>query len=51
VVRQLGCEPGEIAFFDDGLENVDGAAEAGLSAHHTVGPAALRNVLHDLGML
>jgi putative hydrolase of the HAD superfamily len=51
VARQLGCEPGEIAFFDDGPENVDGATKAGLSAHHTVGPAALRNVLQDLGLL
>ena len=51
VARQLGCEPGEIAFFDDGPENVDGAAKAGLSAHHTVGPVALRRVLGDLGLL
>ncbi len=51
VARRLGCEPGEIAFFDDGRENVDGAAKAGLSAHQTVGPVALRNVLQDLGLL
>ena len=51
VARQLGCEPGEIAFFDDGPENVDGAAKAGLSAHLTEGPVALRRVLGDLGLL
>ena len=51
VARVLGCEPGEIAFFDDGPENVDGAAKAGLSAHQTVGPVALRNVLLGLGLL
>jgi glucose-1-phosphatase len=51
VARGLGCEPGEIAFFDDGPENVDGAAKAGLSAHHTVGPVALRKVLQELGLL
>jgi putative hydrolase of the HAD superfamily len=51
VVRELGCEPGEIAFFDDGQENVDGAARAGLSAHLTVGPQHLRQVLGDLGLL
>jgi putative hydrolase of the HAD superfamily len=51
VARELGCAPGEIAFFDDGPENVDGAAKAGLSAHQTVGPAALRSVLRDLGLL
>jgi putative hydrolase of the HAD superfamily len=51
VVRDLGCEPGEIAFFDDGPENVDGATRAGLSAHQTVGPDHLRQVLKDLGLL
>jgi HAD superfamily hydrolase (TIGR01509 family) len=51
VVRVLGCEPGEIAFFDDGIENVDGATRAGLSAHQTVGPNHLRNVLKDLRLL
>ena len=51
VARVLGCEPDEIAFFDDGPENVDGAAKAGLSAHQTVGPVALRNVLLGLGLL
>ena len=51
VARELGCEPGEIAFFDDGPENVDGAAKAGLSAHQAVGPVALRNLLRELGLL
>jgi putative hydrolase of the HAD superfamily len=51
VARELGCQPGEIAFFDDGPENVDGATRAGLSAHHTVGPDHLRKVLKDLGLL
>jgi HAD superfamily hydrolase (TIGR01509 family) len=51
VARELGCEPGEIAFFDDGPANVDGAVKAGLSAHNTVGPAELRRVLGDLGLL
>ena len=51
VARNLGCEPRDIAFCDDGPENVDGAAKAGLSAHQTVGPVALRNVLQDLGLL
>ena len=51
VARELGCEPGGIAFFDDGPENIDGAAKAGLSAHQTVGPVALRNVLRDLRLL
>ncbi len=51
VAQELECEPGEIAFFDDGPENVDGAAEAGLSAHLTIGPDHLRRVLGDLGLL
>lgn len=51
VARELGCAPGEIAFFDDGPENVDGATRAGLSAHQTVGPDHLRKVLKDLGLL
>ena len=51
VTRHLGCEPSEIAFFDDGPENVDGATRAGLSAHQTAGPDHLRKVLKDLGLL
>jgi putative hydrolase of the HAD superfamily len=51
VVRELGCEPGEVAFFDDGPENIDGAARAGLSAHLISGPEHLRRVVGDLGLL
>jgi putative hydrolase of the HAD superfamily len=51
VARDLGCEPGEIAFFDDGPENVDGATRAGLSARQTVGHDHLRTVLKGLGLL
>jgi FMN phosphatase YigB (HAD superfamily) len=51
VVRELGCGAGEIAFFDDGQENIDAAAAAGLSAHLTVGPDHLRSVLTHLGAL
>jgi len=51
VVRELGCAAGEIAFFDDGQDNIDAAAEAGMSAHLTVGPDHLRSVLRQLGAL
>jgi glucose-1-phosphatase len=51
VVRELGCRPDEIAFFDDGPENVNGAAKAGLSAHLTAGPAQLRAALVKVGVL
>jgi putative hydrolase of the HAD superfamily len=51
VVRGLGCEPAEVAFFDDGPENVEGARAAGLSAHLAQGPVHLRQVLTQLGLL
>jgi HAD superfamily hydrolase (TIGR01509 family) len=51
VVRELGCRPKEIAFFDDGPENVNAAAEAGLSAYLTPGPAQLRAALVNIGVL
>jgi putative hydrolase of the HAD superfamily len=51
VVRELSCRPEEIAFFDDGPENVEAAAKAGLSAHQTIGPAELRAALVNLGIL
>lgn len=51
VVRELRCQPGEIAFFDDGPENVEGASMAGLSAHLTSGPEHLRRVVGELGLL
>src|SRR5262245_25428810 len=51
VVRELGCHPGEIAFFDVGPENVAGASEFGLSAHLTVGADQLRAALTRLGIL
>ena len=51
VVEEFECEPDEIFFFDDGPENIDGAARVGLSAHLTVGPHHLRRVLGELGLL
>jgi len=51
IVRELGCAAGEIAFFDDGPENIDAAAKAGMSAHLTVGPDHLRDALRQLGAL
>ena len=32
VSRRMGLEPGEVLFFDDGPENVDGARRAGMQA-------------------
>lgn len=51
VAAELGRQPAEIAFFDDGPENIDGATKAGLSAHQTVGPQHLREVLGRLDLL
>ena len=49
--RGARLRAGDIAFFDDGPENIAGAAKAGLSAHLTAGPHHLRRVLGDLGLL
>ncbi len=35
VTETIGLEPGDILFFDDMMENVDGARYAGLQAAHT----------------
>lgn len=51
VVAALDCRPGEIAFFDDGPENIEGAARAGLSAHLVSGPQHLRRLVVDFGLL
>lgn len=51
VVRELACEPGEIAFFDDRPENIEGAVQAGLAAYLTVGPDELGRLVDQLGLL
>lgn len=45
IARDIGAQPGEILFFDDTLENVDGARAAGLQAVHVKGPQDVRDAL------
>lgn len=49
VARSIGVPVGSILFFDDTLENVDGARAAGLQAVHVRGPADVRAALRQLG--
>jgi putative hydrolase of the HAD superfamily len=43
--------PGSILFFDDSIENVRGAREAGLRAIHVHGPADVKSALLEIGAL
>jgi len=46
-----GVAPGEVAFIDDTLANVQAAAAFGIHAHHFVGVAPLRDWLGALGLV
>lgn len=50
VIRSLGCPAESIAFFDDNAVNVQAAAEHGIDAHLTRGPAELCAKLGSLGI-
>jgi putative hydrolase of the HAD superfamily len=50
VAHELGCNPGEITFFDDSQDNVNGAISAGLSAHLVASHDQLRPTLARLGL-
>ncbi len=45
IARQIGVPPGEILFFDDTPENIEGARAAGLQAVHVEGPQDVRDAL------
>jgi epoxide hydrolase-like predicted phosphatase len=49
IAREIGVAPGSIMFFDDLLENVTGALEAGLLAVHVQSPADVQDALRRLG--
>ncbi len=51
VPERLGIPPERILFFDDNLINVQGAAEAGLTARHVAGMPEARADLARLGLL
>ncbi len=46
----LGAAPGDVAFLDDRVENVEGARACGLAALHFTGPAEARLELRELGL-
>jgi putative hydrolase of the HAD superfamily len=50
-LHHLGATPGSTLFVDDLAENVEGAVEAGLSAHRYVSPEALAEVLRDYDLI
>ena len=45
VTQQIGIDPAAILFFDDTLENVEGARAAGLQAVHVRGHEDIRQAL------
>lgn len=49
ISREVGVPAGSIMFFDDLLENVTGALEAGLLAVHVRSPADVQDALRRLG--
>jgi putative hydrolase of the HAD superfamily len=50
VLDYLGLPPARVAFFDDSLENVEAAAQLGMAARLTKGPAGVRQALEELGL-
>jgi putative hydrolase of the HAD superfamily len=47
VSRALDLPPGDIVFFDDSRENVEGAIAVGMQAHHVQGFADLARLLEE----
>ncbi len=47
VADQIGVPPARIAFFDDLVENAEGACEAGLAGFQVLSVADMRRVLRD----
>lgn len=51
VAREMGVDPASILFFDDTLDNVEGARDAGLQAVHVSSPADIRRGLGAFALL
>ena len=51
VIKTLDLPPAEIAFFDDSLENVEGAVAVGMHGNHVQGFGDLRILLGRMGVL
>lgn len=50
VVREIGERCGDIVFFDDSIENVEGARAVGMQAVHVTSPDSVRHALDALGL-
>ena len=47
----LACNPNEIIFFDDNIQNVQAGINGGMNAYRTVGAEDLKQKLNELGLL
>lgn len=51
VCAEMGFAPSEVVFFDDGVENIEGAKQAGLSAYQVQSPGDITMKLKALGLM
>lgn len=51
VCAEMGFAPNEVIFFDDGIENIEGAKRAGLSAYQVQSPREITMQLKLLGLM
>lgn len=51
VLESLGCQPGEVLFFDDNRLNIDTAESLGMQAWHVRGIAQTEQALRETGVL
>ena len=48
VANDMGYSEQEILFFDDNMENIEGAKRAGMHVHHITGPEITKTVLDEI---
>lgn len=51
VCAEMGFAPNEVIFFDDGVENIEGAKQAGLNAYQVQSPSEITAQLTSLGLM
>jgi len=51
VIKELGCAPGKIIFFDDNEDNVKAAVNTGMNAYQALGCADLKQKLETLNII
>ena len=51
VIRELGCAPARILYFDDSPLNVRAARALGISGHRTAGIGDVTRILGELGLI